>query len=260
MNGSIQEPKLRGFLFGPDATIPPLVDTGTKNYEEKPELPLIMAPRVQPLDGWRGTQHAMSYNHRSKHAPTVRSGEKRRGKTTSEVLGHTQLVMLSDPTLTKKMRATEGWGGMPSESWRATSNGSWGGTTTGHWGESQHPVTLDPMRVGYMLPTVGWQCRLDSGGMQPAISAGPIWGGTRQASLISSIGNQVSRASLKHHYTLNENPVCETSSGSLLQPNFVSQHRALGFDPLRSINEVVPAPYIKQKPRYGPPYNPYGTQ
>lgn len=231
MNGSVQEPKLRKFLFGPDAN------------EEKPELPLVQPPRAQLLDGRREVQHSISSNHTSKQAHTaVRLGEKRWQRTNSDTMGDAQQDTLSNPTLNKRMRtAGGGWGEMPSESWRATSNGSWGGTTWGQWGRNQRPATPDPMRTGYALPTVSWQCRLDSGGMQPAISAGPIRGGIQEGHLISRIPNQA-----------------HASSSSLQQPNVLNQ--ALNFDRLRSIDEVVPAPYAQQNPGQGLPYNPYATR
>lgn len=254
MNGSIQEPKLRGFLFGPDAAIPPLADKGKANCDEKPQLPRTLPPKEQPRDSQRGNKHAMSSNHTSKQASIIHKGEKRRGRTTNEGFGNTQQIMLPDPTLTKKMRAPGGWvGEMPSESWQARSTESQWGTATGQWGNPQRPATLDPMRTGYMLPQVNWQHRLDSVGIQPTISAGPIWRGAQQASLISNIGNLASHPSLKHHYTLPNNPVWE-------KPTFVSQHRAVGYDRVHSIDEVVPAPYVRHNPRHGPPYNPYGTR
>ncbi|KAK1375833.1 TUTase domain-containing protein [Heracleum sosnowskyi] len=215
MDGLIEESKLRRLLFGCDATIPASVKRSTTNGEEKANLyrPSVelyeYKPSMQtPTAVWEGRLATIPFN------PTL--------ATNSESLYGNHSVVFSDPTATKKMRTTGGWGAKPAENWVGTSNGNWGGTSGGHLINNQYPNIVNPS----MVPLVGWQSKAAGVRTQPTVAAERIWseemrgtgawGNSWQANVHYNINNQVPGNSVSHG-----------TSNPVLHQTFVTRDRNL---------------------------------
>ncbi|KAA8531105.1 hypothetical protein F0562_005814 [Nyssa sinensis] len=132
MDGQIQGPQLKEFLFGSDP-VPTLVGNGTTNLDKNVVQPEVACDPIQTkkmrfTEGWGGIKQAVPLD--PIHMKRMQSVEGWGGPNTRGWGGiH-----------------TEGWGGARIASWEGTHTKVWGGTQTEGWGGTQQFAPLDPIQ------------------------------------------------------------------------------------------------------------------